>query len=72
MGMAVWGAVLFLNLVSLREFILHTHVPTVIAVVFLARDDMSRARAQGLELLIGLAGAALLLVTTLWHATSRR
>ena len=60
------GVMLFLNVLSLRDLALETRLQVAIAAVFDARDEMSHRRAQGLELLIGLGGAALALAAVLW------
>jgi len=64
--LAVFGVMLYLNVLSLRDLVLETHLPVAIAAVFDVRDEMSHRRAQGLELLIGSGGAALALVAGLW------
>jgi hypothetical protein len=66
------GAMLFLNLLSLRELILATHVDLAIAVVFDTRDEMSHRRAQGMELVAGLAGIAVVLAASVWLRAYRR
>jgi hypothetical protein len=66
------GAMLFLNFLSLRELIVETHLDPAIAVVFDTRDEMSHRRAQAVELLTGLAGAATVLGAAAWLSMSRR
>jgi hypothetical protein len=70
--LALLGALLFLNFLSLRDLVLQTHLHPAIAVVFDARDEMSHRRAQGFELLTGLAGAVIFLGGAAWLRTSRR
>jgi len=64
--LAVFGVMLYLNVLSLRDLVLETRLHSAIAAVFDVRDDMSHRRAQGLELLTGVGGAALALVAGLW------
>ena len=69
---AIFGAVLCLNVLSLRDLVLETGLPPAIAVVLDGRDEMSRRRAQGLEFLTGLAGVVVVLGAAVWLRTSRR
>jgi hypothetical protein len=66
LGLAVLGAALVLNLVSLRDLVELTHVDPAIAVVFEARDEVSHRRAQGLELVLGGVGLSMAALTTWW------
>ena len=70
--LAVFGAMLFLNFLSLRGLVLETRVHPAITVVFDTRDDMSHRRAQGLELLTGLGGVVIIVGAAWWLRTSRQ
>ena len=70
--LTIFGVMLFLNVLSLRDLALETRLHPAISVVFDARDDMSHRRAQGLELLTGLGGAAIVLASAWWLRTSWR
>jgi len=71
-ALTLLGAMLFLNLLSLRDVILATHVDPAIAVVFDTRDEMSHRRAQGMELMAGVAGIAVVVGASAWLWASRR
>jgi hypothetical protein len=70
--LAVFGAMLFLNFLSLRGLVLETRVHPAIAVVFDTRDDMSHRRAQGLELLTGLGGVVIIVGAAWWLRAARQ
>ena len=69
--LAVMGALLFLNMLSLRDLALETHLNPAIAVVFDTRDEMSHRRAQALELLTGVAGFIVLVGAVTWFRKTR-
>lgn len=69
--LALIGLMLFLNMLSLRDLVLETHLNPAIALVFDTRDEMSHRRAQALEFLTGLAGLVVLLVAAKWLGTTR-
>ena len=69
--LAFIGLMLFLNMLSLRDLVLETHLHPAIAVVFDTRDEMSHRRAQALEFLTGLAGLIVLLVAAKWLGSTR-
>jgi hypothetical protein len=69
--LAVFGVMLYLNVFSLRDLVVETRLHPAIAAVFDARDDMSHRRAQGLELLTGVGGAALVALAALWLRIQR-
>jgi uncharacterized membrane protein YidH (DUF202 family) len=71
-ALALLGAMLFLNFLSLRDVVAATHVDPAIAVVFDTRDEMSHRRAQGLELIAGVAGIAIVLGVSVWLRAARR
>jgi hypothetical protein len=60
--LAILGVALFLNVLSLRALAESTQVSPAIWAVFEVRDDLSHRRAQGLELLVGLIGVAMVTV----------
>jgi hypothetical protein len=64
--LAILGVMLFLNVLSLRELVLATRLHPAISVVFEARDELSHRRAQGIELLVGLFGAAMVTLAARW------
>jgi hypothetical protein len=69
--LAVFGVTLYLNVFSLRDLVLETRLHPAIGAVFDARDDMSHRRAHGLELLIGVGGAALVALASVWLRAQR-
>jgi hypothetical protein len=59
LALAVLGAALVLNFLSLRELVEQTRFHPAIEAVFDVRDEMSHRRAQSLELVSGLSGVTL-------------
>jgi drug/metabolite transporter (DMT)-like permease len=59
-GLAILGVALVLNVLSLRELALESHVHPAIVAVFDVRDGLSHRRAQLLELLMALAGLVII------------
>jgi hypothetical protein len=70
--LALLGAALLLNLLSLRELVELTRLSAVIWVVFDVRDEVSHRRAQGLELLTGLVGVAIVSLAAWWFQSRAR
>jgi hypothetical protein len=60
LALALFGAALVLNIVSLRELAEQTRIGPAIVAVFDIRDEMSDRRVHWLEFAVGLSGAGLL------------
>jgi hypothetical protein len=62
--LALLGAALFLNVLSLRELAVSTRLSPATWAVFQVRDEISHRRAQSLELLVGLVGVAMVILAS--------
>jgi hypothetical protein len=60
LALALFGAALVFNVVSLRELVEQSRIGPAIVAVFGIRDEMSDRRAHWLEVALGLSGAGLL------------
>jgi hypothetical protein len=60
LALALFGAALVFNFVSLRALVEQTRISPAIVAVFDIRDEMSSRRAHWLELAVGLSGVGLL------------
>jgi hypothetical protein len=65
-ALAILGAALVLNLVSLRELVESTRLDPAIAAVFEVRDELSHRRAQTAELGVALGGGTLVVTAGWW------
>ena len=62
--LAIVGAALFLNVLSLRELAATSRLSPAMWAVFEVRDEISHRRAQSLELLVGLVGVVMVILAT--------